>query len=313
MTEDTVHYSIVIPTYNGAATLRELATRLSKVMKKVGQPFEILFIDDDSPDNSWEILTTLKQNFPFIRAFRLMKNMGQFRALMCGFEQVRGEFIITMDDDLQNPPEEIPKLINCLTKNPTMDAVIAAYANKQHNSWRRFGSFLIDMTNRFISHKKSNLKTTSFRLLRRKMVKAISSHKTMNPVMGPLVVQNSKRIMNVFVEHHPRKAGRSNYRIAGLIKLALDHIFNFSTMPLKIVSVMGILSSCISILLAVYYLFKFLCGDVGVKVQGWTTLVLLLTFFSGLILFSLGLIGEYLIRIIREVSHSPRYIIRETV
>jgi polyisoprenyl-phosphate glycosyltransferase len=313
MTKDFVKYSVVIPTFNGASTLHELVSRLNSVMEQTDGTYEIIFIDDDSPDNSWEILTRLKDNYPSIRAFRLMNNMGQFRALMCGFEQVRGEYVITMDDDLQNPPEEIPKLIQCLQQNPHMDAVIAAYENKQHNIGRRVGSYLIDLTNCLISRKRSNLRTTSFRLMRRNMVDAISSHKTMNPVMGPLVIQNSKRIMNVTVEHHPRKSGRSNYRFAGLIKLTLDHILNFSTLPLKIVSVMGILSSCASLLLALYYMVKFLTGDVGVKVQGWTTLILLLIFYSGLILFSLGLIGEYLIRIIREVSHSPRYIIRETL
>ena len=311
MADNSVCYSIVIPTYHGAATLPELSSRLNSVMEKIGQAYEIVFVDDDSPDNSWEILTKLKEKYPAIRAFRLMKNMGQFRALMCGFEQVRGEYIITMDDDLQNPPEEIPKLINCLQQNPEMDAIIAAYDVKQHTLWRRVGSFLIDLTNRFVSQKKSNLQTTSFRLLRRNMVDAISLHKTLNPVMGPLVVQNSKRIMNVAVEHHARKSGRSNYTISGLVKLALDHVLNFSTMPLKIVSVVGIGSSCLSLFLTLFYLVKYLFTDIGIKVQGWTTLVLLLLFFSGLILFSLGLIGEYLIRIIREVSHSPRFIIRE--
>lgn len=311
MPEIRVDYSIVIPTYRGAANLKELIERITQVMKILGKTYEIILRDDDSPDNRWKVITKLKDNYPLIHAFRLMHNVGQFRALMCAFEQVQGAYVITMDDDLQNPPEEIPKLINCMEDNPEMDGIIGAYEHKQHSFWRQIGSFMVHIANRLVSHKPATLQTTSFRLLRRHMVEAISLHKTMSPVMGPLDVQNSRRIINVTVEHHPRKKGKSNYSFIALMRLALDHIFNFSTLPLKIVSIIGMLSSCASVLLGVFYLIQFLAGNIGVNVKGWTTLVLLLIFYSGLILFSLGLMGEYLIRIIREVSHSPRYIIRD--
>ncbi len=313
MNTEKPEYSIVIPTYRGAAALPQLMERLSAVMDRSGKTYEIIVVDDDSPDHSWDVIKELKRCYPRLRALKLMSNVGQFRALMCGFDHVRGAYVITMDDDLQNPPEEIPKLITGLADHPDMDGVIGAYTDKKHSLWRRLGSGLIHWVNRLVSHKPPDLQTTSFRLLRRHLVDAISEHQTMNPVMGPLVVQNSRRLMNVTVEHHPRKLGTSNYTLLGLIKLSLDHVLNFSVIPLKIVSIIGIISALISVGLGSFYLIRYLTTDIGTQVKGWTTVVLLVTFFSGLMLFSIGLIGEYLIRIIREVSHAPRYVVREVI
>lgn len=311
MNSSHIYYSIVIPTYNGAVCLPELIGRLARVMDSIDKAYEIILIDDDSPDNTWDVIKTLKKSHPSLRAFCLVKNVGQFRALMCGLEKVRGEYVITMDDDLQNPPEEIPKLINGMKQHPQMDGIIAAYSGRNHSFWRRMGSRAVRTINRLISNKPPHLQTTSFRLLRRIFVDAISAHRTMNPMMGPLVIQNSRYLMNVIVEHHPRKAGKSNYTFSGLVGLAMDHVLNYSTFPLKIVSVIGMVSSLLSIFLAMFYSIYFITTDISTSVKGWTTIVLLVTFFGGLTLFSIGLMGEYLIRIIREVSHGPRYIVRE--
>jgi len=314
MADEQVQYSVVIPTYRGAPCLPELVERLIPVMSSLGGSYEILFVDDASPDDSWKVLAELKDRHggrTVLRAFRLIRNVGQFRALMCGLEHAKGEYVITMDDDLQNPPEEIPKLVSAIREHPEMDAVIGAFEHKEHNIFRTLGSRMIDVVNRIVSQKPKGLKTTSFRLLRRCMVEAITAHGTVNPMMGPLVVRSSGRIMNVQVKHHRRTTGTSNYGVMKLIRLSLDHILNFSTLPLKAMSVVGIASSCLSVVLAIFFFHQYLTGNVGVEVRGWTTLVLLLLFFSGLILFSLGLIGEYLIRIIHEVSRAPRYVIRD--
>jgi dolichol-phosphate mannosyltransferase/undecaprenyl-phosphate 4-deoxy-4-formamido-L-arabinose transferase len=311
-TKDTVPiFSILIPTYRGEQNIPELLERLCKVMSNLGEPWEVLFVNDDSPDGTWEVLLELKEMYPQIRAIRLMSNVGQFKALMCGFDHVRGQYIITMDDDLQNPPEEIPKLFDCLKKHPTMDGIIASYPVKHHSPLRRIGKKVVHYINCMAGRKDVNLETNSFRLLRRKLVEAVRLHHTRNPVIGPLLFNNSRHLMNVLVEHHDRKHGDSNYTMYRLIKLTLDHLLNYSVLPLKIISVIGLASSSLAILMSAFYVVSYLISNVGLVVQGWTTIVLLITFFSGLILFSLGFIGEYLIRIIREVSHSPRYFIRE--
>jgi glycosyltransferase involved in cell wall biosynthesis len=311
---EAVLYSVVIPTYRGGPCLGELVRRLIAVMGSLGGSYEILFVDDASPDGSWEVLCSLKSLHGAqarIRAFRLIHNVGQFRALMCGLEHSRGEFVVTMDDDLQNPPEEIPRLVSAMRAHPEMDAVIGAFARKEHHLFRNLGSRLIDAVNCVVSNKPRSLKTTSFRLLRRCLVDAIVAHRTINPVMGPLVVRSSNRIMNVPVQHHPRREGESNYGVCDLFRMALDHVLNFSTIPLKAISVLGIASSALSAALGAFFFWQFWTGNVGVEVRGWTTLVLLLLFYCGLVLFSLGLIGEYLIRIINEVSRSPRYVVRD--
>ncbi len=313
MNGQSIKYSIAIPTYRGAANLPELIERVVKIMNQIDGRYEIILVDDASPDNSWEIIRKLKDVHPEMIAFRLMNNVGQFRALMCAFDRVRGEYVITMDDDLQNPPEEIPKLIRGIEGYPEIDGVIGSFTKKEHSPGRNLGSFLIELLNRLVSGKPRTLKTTSFRLLRRGLVEAIAAHKTINPVMGPLVVQSSKRLVNVMVDHHQRKSGQSNYNFAALAKMALDHVLNFSTIPLRAMVLTGFFSSALSLVLGIYYLANYLTGNIGREVQGWTTLVLLLIFFSGLILFSVGLIGEYLLRIINEVNRSPRYTIRDTL
>jgi glycosyltransferase involved in cell wall biosynthesis len=306
-----VHYSVVIPTYRGAGTMVELLERLTRVMRGLSKGFEILLVDDCSPDDTWEVIKGLAPAYPELRALRLMTNVGQYAAILCAFEHVRGNFIITMDDDLQQPPEEIPKLIQGMAEHPEMDGVIGTFQTKEHSFWRRLGSSLVGFINRCVSHKPRDLQTTNFRLLRRCLVEAVAAHHTRNPVLGPLILRNTQALINVPVAHHPRSTGRSGYSLYKLIKLTMDHVLNYSTLPLKLVSVVGIVAFLFSFFLGLYYLGLYFITGSTVEVQGWTTLVLLITFFGGLILLSLGLIGEYLIRIIREVNHSPRYVIRE--
>jgi polyisoprenyl-phosphate glycosyltransferase len=310
---EKIVYSVAIPTYRGEGSLEELLERLYKVMTSLGKPFEIVIVDDASPDQSWHKISQLKLIYPELRAFQLSFNVGQFRALMCAFDNVRGELVVTMDDDLQNPPEEIPKLVKAMEEDPGLDGVIGVPITKAHHSVRNLGSRLIDLTNSLIINKPMKLKTSSFRLLRRHVVEAIRSHHSRNPVMGPLVILTSRRLANVSVKHEQRDRGKSNYSWRQLVRVALDHVFYFSTLPLKLVSFIGMLSALTSFLLGLFYIvFHFLRGT-GEEVKGWMTLVTLIIFYNGLILFSVGLTGEYLIRIVREVSHSPRYIIRASL
>jgi glycosyltransferase involved in cell wall biosynthesis len=306
-----MEYSIVIPTYQGGLTLEELLERLTRVMRGLSKSFEILLVDDCSPDNTWELIKGLAPAYPELRALRLMNNVGQFAAILCAFEHVRGGFIITMDDDLQHPPEEIPKLIQGMAEHPEVDGVIGAFQIKEQSFWRRLGSSMVRFINRYVSNKPRDLQTTNFRLLRRCLVEAVAAHHTRNPVLGPLILRNTRALINVPVAHHPRSAGQSGYSLFKLIRLTMDHVLNYSTLPLKLVSVIGVCSFLFSFFLGLYYLGLYLITGSTVEVKGWTTLVLLITFFGGLILLSLGFIGEYLIRIIREVNHSPRYVIRE--
>ena len=309
MEKNQVVYSITIPVYNSEKTLPELIERLTRVMDEIGQTYEIILVNDASPDGAWEVIKQLKKKCPQIWAFNLMNNVGQFRALMCAFDNVHGEYVITMDDDLQNPPEEIPKLIEAINNSSDLDCVIGVPREKRHSFSRNLGSLLIGYINRTVINKPKELKTSSFRIFKRHINDALIQYKTRSPVIIPLILKSTKRIGNVTVEHCERKYGVSGYSLSRLIKATFDNVINFSILPLKLVSGVGLLASLGSILLTVFYIIRYFQGVI--KVPGWITLVLLLTFFSGLILFSIGLVGEYLIRIIEEVNHSPRYIIRD--
>lgn len=309
METTNIVYSITIPVYNGERSLPELIKRLVKVMDEVGQTFEIILVNDASPDNSWEVIKQLKEKCPQIQAFNLMSNVGQLRALMCAFDKVRGKYVITMDDDLQNPPEEIPKLIEAMNKNLDLDCVMGVPKEKRHKCYRNLGTLLISWINRKVFDKPKGLRTSNFRIFKRHLNDALIQFKTRTPVITPLILKSTRRIGNIVVEHYERKHGTSGYSLARLIKRTLDNVLNFSTFPLKLVSGIGFLASMLSLCLTVFYMIRYFLGII--KVPGWITLVLVLTFFSGLILFSIGLVGEYLIRIIDEVNHSPRYIIKD--
>ena len=237
-----------------------------------------------------------------------MFNTGQFRALFCGLTQVRGTIVVTMDDDLQHPATEVIRLVRALTDDPKSDAVIGLAEERNHNPLRNIGSSLNDIVLRLSLGKPRNLQFGSFRAIRREIVDAMLSFQTSNPVPGPLLFRTTRRVKNVTVEHRPRLHGGSNYSLYQLGKLMLDNLLSYSTLPLKVVSVIGILTSLLSACFAfvVLGLWWFNLS----RVMGWLSLVLLSISFSGLILFSVGLIGEYLIRILMEVRGSPRYIIR---
>ena len=253
---------------------QNFSSALPEIIRGISESFEILLVDDCSPDETWEVIKRLAPAYPELRALRLMTNVGQFAAILCAFEHVRGEFIITMDDDLQHPPEEIPKLIQGMAEHPEVDGVIGAFQTKEHSFGRRLGSSLVGYINQYVSHKPKDLQTTNFRLLRRCLVEAVAAHHTRNPVLGPLILRNTRALVNVPVAHHPRKVGRSSYSILRLIRLTMDHVLNFSTLPLRLVSVVGISAFLFSFFLGLYYMGLYFVTGSTVEVKGWTTLVL---------------------------------------
>ncbi|HHL39851.1 MAG TPA: glycosyltransferase [Deltaproteobacteria bacterium] len=309
MDEEETVYSVTIPVYNSQATLAELMERLTAVMDATGRPYEVILVDDASRDGSWREIKRLKKRYPAIRGFRMMSNVGQYKALLCALDHARGRYVITLDDDLQNPPEEIPKLIARIESDDEVECVIGAPRTKRHSLYRNMGTAFVSWIYRVIFNKPRDLTTSSFRIFTAGVRDALVQYRTRNPVLTPLLLRNARSIVNVEVEHDERRHGRSGYSLARLVKITLDNVLNFSTLPLKVVSLVGLAAASLSLLLTALYAFWYAQGKVSAP--GFITLVLLITFFSGLILLSMGLIGEYLIRIIEEVNHSPRYIIRE--
>lgn len=305
--DKTVEYSVVIPIYNSEQSLEELCLRIRQVFTELNESYEIILVEDSSSDNSWQVMKTLRGNNTDIKIIQLMRNFGQQNALMCGFHNVTGRYIITMDDDLQNPPEEIPKLIDEIKKG--YDSVIGALNVKQDTITKKTASFLIRSINTRIFNKPKNLKLSSFRIMTRALTDEIKILKTPYPYITGMLLSITTNIGNVTVKHEKRRYGRSMYNFSKLIKLAFNLIINYTSLPLKILTTIGIIVSVSSFVMGMYFSLKKIL--IGIPVPGWTSLVVLLSFFNGLLLTILSIMSEYLVRIISEVSNKQQFVIRE--
>ena len=303
-------YSIVVPVYNSEKTLEELYTRIRDVFDHtMKENFELILVDDSSRDNSYEVMENLHNADSRVKIIQVAKNFGQHPALLCGFSFAKGDFIITMDDDLQHRPEEIPKMAAAINERDDVDVIIAKYENRKHNFIRKLGTKISIYATSKMLNKDPNLEITSFRLMRRFIVEAILNTNTHLPQIGNLLVQSSNRIINIPVQHDSRKVGRSNYTFRHLARDLIYDITSNSAFPLILVRDLGIFSFIISILLGLFYLVRYFIY--GVSVEGWTTLVLLILAYNGIILLAIGIIGQYLMNILNEAKKMPNYVIRK--
>ena len=305
---NTPTYSVVIPVYKSEHTLQPLRERIHDTFNSIGESYELILVEDSGGDDSWEVMKAIRKNHSEVKIARFTRNFGQHNAILCGFSMAEGEYIITMDDDLQNPPEEIPKLIDVM-RTSDVDVVYGLPETREHSSVRNLGSRFFMRLISGIFGMSRGFRMSSFRIIRKETVDHLLNYTTPNPVVGPLLLKVTDRIGSVKVAHHPREHGESTYSTEKLIRHFLNGILYHSDLPLKAVFFLGIGCLVLSLMLGLFYLARYLTGAIGVS--GWTTLVLLVLFFSGIGMFSIGIIGEYLLRIIQEVKRGPQYIIRE--
>lgn len=304
-----IDYSVVIPVYNSARMLPELHQRLSEVMQKLGKPYEIIFVNDCGPDDSWQVLEHLTQADNAVIAIQLMRNAGQSNATLCGLAHTHGKTIITMDDDLQHPPEEIPALLDALDSE--IDVVMGAPKAKRHHWFRRFGSKLMHEINCYLLGKNRNLRFTSFRVMRRPVVDGLLELRTLSPALGPMIDSVTHRIINTTVQHDPRKEGRSGYTFRRLLSQILSNLIGYSMLPLRMLAILGALGIVFSIGFAIVLLVRYFLG--GINVPGWTTIALLLVMISGFNFFAFAILGEYVLRILQRVNATPQYFVRTCI
>ena len=305
--EKDVKYSAVIPVYNSADVVGTTIDKTVGFFESGNYNYEIILVNDGSRDGSWEILRDKASSNANIIAVDLLHNYGQHTANLCGFERATGDYIITLDDDMQNPPDQIVHLIDKAKEG--YDVVMGRFNQKKHAWYRCWGSRLIAFINSriFLQHK--GLVLSNFRIIRRDVVDRICAYKTTYPYITGMVMMFCSRPTNVPVEHKERQSGKSNYNLRVIIKLVMRILFNYSSWPLRLVTVFGLIISIVSFLLGAYYLCRGLLSSV--TVPGWTTLVVLVSFFNGITLLLLGMLGEYLIRLINQTSWSMPYHIRE--
>lgn len=301
-------YSIVVPVFKSERSLPELYERINKTFENIEGDYELILVEDCGGDDTWQVMKSLRKCDKRVKIIRLARNFGQHNALMCGFSFASGDYVITMDDDLQNPPEEIPKLIKSIQISDA-DVVSGIPKAKKQGLIRNMGSIIYLRLLSLIFRKIPKLGIGNFRVIRKHIVDQILQIPTPNPVVGLLILKVTARIDTVTVDHRARVHGKGTYSKAKLVKHFMNGILYHSTLPLKMVFLLGITTLFFAVILSIYYFVLFLVGRI--TVPGWITIVLLLLFFSGISMFSVGIIGEYLLRIIQEVSSTPQYIIRD--
>lgn len=309
MADNHPQYSVVIPVFNSEGVVGETVKRTCEALEAEGATFEIILVNDGSPDDSWNVIADIARTDPRVVAINLLRNSGQHAANLCAFRESRGEWVITMDDDLQNPPEEIFRLAEKAREG--YDLVLGEFRQKQHASYRRFGTRVIRLINRRIFGQEKDLTLTNFRMIRRDVVDRICAYHGPYPYIPGLCLMYSARRANTLVEHHPRKVGQSNYSWRRILQLVAAILFNYSSFPLRVVAGIGIVIALCSFVLGAGYLLSGLFSQT--RVPGWTTLVVLLSFFNGVLMVMLAMLGEYVVRIINQISTSDPYIVSEKV
>jgi len=305
----SVKYSVVIPVFNSQDVVGETIDRVAAFFRDNDLCFEIIAINDGSHDGSWRVLERKASEHPELVSIDLLRNFGQHVANLCGFHHATGDYVITLDDDLQNPPEEISKLIS--KANEGFDLVIGRFETKQHSPVRNVGSRVVGWINRKVFHSPKDLVLSNFRIIESSVVARVCAHKTSYPYIPGMVVMFCSRPANVLVEHMRREVGKSTYNFWRISKLVSEILFNFSSFPLRLVAGIGLATALISFLLSTFYLIT--AFTKGTTVPGWATVVIMLSFFNGMTLFVLGMIGEYLVRLINQVSSSAPYHIKQVV
>ena len=305
--DNGIAVSVVVPVFNSASSLPRLLDRLESTFSKMElKHYELIFIEDGSSDDSWTVLQSLqKGRADKITAIQLMRNFGQHNAIMCGLKYAKGKYIVTIDDDLQNPPEEIEKLINYISENE-LDLVYGEPRIKKHSSWRNLGSQIIRSFYHLVFRNKVN--PTSFRIIRRELVDCIFSYDLNFTYIDGLLAWNTKRIGSVPVEHNPRQEGKSGYSLRRLLILSLNLFTNFSLLPLQVVSFLGIASATFGFAAGTYYLLSALVF--GSIVPGYASTITAILILGGMQLLALGMIGEYIGRLHLNVNRKPQYSIR---
>ena len=302
--------SIIIPVYNSNSLSIKVVEGLEKIFIDLKYDYEIILVEDGSNDNSWNNIKLAAEKNNKIVAIKFLKNYGQHNAVICGFRFATGDYCVTMDDDLQNPPEEIIKLIDHAIKNES-DLVFGEYIRKQTSFIRNIGSKFVGYVVKKIFLTKKNVVNSNFRLIRKDVVKRIIEFKVGEPYVNGLAMIYSKNPTNVLVKHLPRHDGTSSYTISKIFSLLSTILFNYSSLPLRFVTFAGMIFSLIGFVMGFYFLIdKFINQG---TYSGWASLFVLLCFFSGLNLLILGILGEYIIKVINQTKMTEQYIIDEEI
>lgn len=300
-------FSVVVPVYRGHATLDELCRRLAAHFEARDESFEVLLVDDGSRDGSWERITAIASADPRVIGLRLTRNFGQHNATVCGMRRARGALVVTLDEDLQNPPEEIAKLVDCLHAS-SADVVYGVPERRRSSWWRRLGSRVVMLVPRYVMQVDFDI--SSFRLLRRPIAAEVARVERHDVIIDVFLAWTTDRIAATRVRHDSSAGRTSSYTPRKLAQVLVNMLANYTVLPLRIASWVGALLSLLAGAAALYFVWARLTHNI--VPPGFSALIVTLLFSTGVVLLGIGILSEYLARTFLHVVRKPQSVLRES-
>ena len=308
MPEKRPHISVVTPVYGCARALPELYERLVATLTPITENFEIIMVNDQSPDEAWEVIMQLAVRDPRVRGINLSRNFGQHKAITAGLDYAEGEWVVVMDCDLQDQPEEIRKLYDKAQEG--YDVVFGRRANRKDSFFKKLSSKLYNTAFEFISGMKTDESTANFSIISQKVVHYFRKMREQNRGYAPFVTWLGFRRADIDIEHAPRAYGKSSYSLRKLITLAVDSIVAHSNKPLRLSIEFGFLMTILSLLYALWLVYRYFAY--GIPVPGWTSVMVSIYLIGGLLFANMGILGLYIGKIFNETKHRPLYVVSDT-
>jgi glycosyltransferase involved in cell wall biosynthesis len=299
--------SIVVPVYNSKDTLDQLVERLQGALPSISREYELILVNDGSRDQSWQKICELSANYPWVHGINLMRNYGQHNAVLCGIRAASHELTVTMDDDLQHPPEEIHKLLERLGDG--CDVVYGSPEKMPHTFWRNFFSRITKKALAFVMRLPTVREISAFRIFRTSLRKAFETYQSPGVIVDVMLSWGTTRFSSVIVNETAREVGTSNYNFGRLARQVFLILTGFSTIPLRFASITGFGFTILGLIGSLYVLSQYLTAG---SVPGFPFLASVILIYGGVQMFALGLIGEYLARVFDRSMDRPPYVIGQT-
>ncbi len=305
MAEDSI--SVVVPVYHSQEVLEALVNGLDATLSSLRVDYEIILVNDGSRDRSWEVVQEAARRRPYVRGFDLSRNYGQHNALLCGIRAARHAVIVTIDDDLQHPPEEIPLLLAELARGH--EVVYGYPAKERHGLWRRLASQVTKLALRHAMGVTVARRISAFRAFRTRLREAFEHYAAPSVSIDVLLSWGTNRFQAIPVRHEPRRVGTSNYTLRKLVVHALNLMTGFTTIPLQLASFLGFGCTLFGLVILMFVVGRFLIA--GQTVPGFSFLASIISIFAGVQLVALGVMGEYLARLHKRTLNEPTYLVRQ--
>jgi undecaprenyl-phosphate 4-deoxy-4-formamido-L-arabinose transferase len=309
-TEATCRLSVVVPVYRSATILPQLVEQIYAEMnnENLSDNFELLLVNDASPDNSWQVIRSLANTHPFIKGVSLRRNFGQHNAIMAGLNHISGEFVVLMDDDLQHPPRAIGDMLRALEEG--YDVCYTKYRNRRHAAWKKLGSKFNNWVATHLLGKPKGLYLSSFKAMRREVAQEIIKYDGPYAYVDGLILDVTRSITTIDIKHQSRYEGEGNYNLRRSLSLWLKMATSFSVLPLRIATYTGFVLAAFSSIMIVFVIVqKMLHPELP---AGWASLIATILFIGGIQTLCIGMIGEYLGRTYLKLNHKPQFVVAAT-